>query len=113
MGQVNIVRVGQPFVNEGGSFTLSTGILADDPVVMTTSAAMVNGGIHSFVQAAALEMKNGQRINAVSLGLVEDSVEKYADYFPGHNPVSMSKAANAYLKSLMGKMNGQIIRTYS
>jgi NADP-dependent 3-hydroxy acid dehydrogenase YdfG len=77
MGQVNLVRIGQNYLNPGGSFTLSTGILADYPVVMTASAAMVNGGIHSFVKAAALELKNEHRINAVSSGLVEDAVEKY------------------------------------
>ena len=49
MGQVNLVRIGKDYLSEGGSITLSTGILADDPVVKTASAAMVNGGIHSFV----------------------------------------------------------------
>ena len=57
MGQVNLVRIGQNYLNPNGSITLSTGILADDPVVKTTSAAMVNGGIHSFVMAVALEME--------------------------------------------------------
>ncbi|RMF45331.1 MAG: short chain dehydrogenase [Deltaproteobacteria bacterium] len=112
MGQVNLVRIGQKYLSHGGSFTLTTGILADDPVDMTTSAAMVNGAIHSFVRAAALELKNGLRINAVSSGLVEDAVEKYADYFPGHNPVPMSKVCNGYVKSIEGKGTGQIIRIY-
>lgn len=112
MGQVNLVRIGKDFLNPGGSFTLSTGILADDPVPMTTSAAMVNGAIHSFVQAAGLEMKNGLRINAVSSGLVDASAEKYRDYFPGHNPVPMWKTVNAYVKSVAGKGNGQVIRIY-
>ena len=112
MGQVNLVRIGMDYVRPGGSFTLSTGILADEPVLNTTSAAMVNGGLHSFAQAAALEMTEGRRINVVSLGLVEDSVEKYADYFPGHNPIPMWKAANAYLKCVEGKDNGRIIRYY-
>ena len=112
MGQVNLVRIGQSFVRAGGSFTLSTGILADDPVVLTASAAMVNGGIHSFVKAASLEMKDGHRLNVVSLGLVEDSLERYAAYFPGHNPIPMNKVVNAYLKSVMGKATGQIYRVY-
>lgn len=113
MGQVNLVRVGQDFLNPGGSITLSTGILADDPVVKTASAAMVNGGIHSFVQAAALEIENGIRLNVVSLGMVIDAYEKYKDYFPGHNPVSMGKAVNAYVRSVMGKGNGEVIRVYN
>ena len=112
MGQVNLVRIGKNYLSQGGSITLSTGILADDPVVKTTSAAMVNGGIHSFVQAVALEIENGIRVNAVSLGMVEDAYEKYKDYFPGHNPVSMVKAVNAYTRSVKGKDNGNIIRVY-
>ncbi|MFC1829339.1 short chain dehydrogenase, partial [Thermodesulfobacteriota bacterium] len=112
MGQVNLVRIGQHYLNAGGSFTLTTGILADHPVVMTTSAAMVNGGIHSFVKAASLELKNELRINAVSSGLVEDAVEKYEDYFPGHNPIPMTKVINGYVRSVEGKGTGEIIRMY-
>ena len=112
MGQVNLVRIGQHHLNRNGSITLSTGILADDPVVKTTSAAMVNGGIHSFVQAAALELPTGVRLNVVSLGMVEDAYEKYKSYFPGHNPVPMNKVLNAYVRSIDGKTNGAIIRHY-
>jgi len=112
MGQINLVRIGQNYLNENGSITLTTGILADDPVVMTAGAAMVNGGIHSFVKAAALEMKNGIRVNVIASGLVEDAVEKYQHYFPGHNPIPMPKVVNGYIRSLEGKGNGEIIRIY-
>lgn len=112
MGQVNLVRLGVDYLNEGGSFTLTTGILADDPVMMTTSAAMVNGAIHSFVKAAALELSRGQRINVVSPGLVEGSVDKYADYFPGHNPIPWAKVINGFVRSIEGKNTGEIIRIY-
>jgi len=77
MGQVNVVRIGRKFMSKGGSITLSTGILADDPVPMTASAAMVNGALHSFVKAVDLEIENGIRVNAVSLGVVQDAYEKY------------------------------------
>ncbi len=112
MGQVNLVRIGQKYLNNKGSITLSTGILADDPVVKTTSAAMVNGAIHSFVKAVDLEIENEIRVNAVCLGLVEDAYEKYKDYFPGHNPISMKKAVSAYAKSVEGKGRGEIIKIY-
>ena len=112
MGQVNLVRIGQNYLNPNGSITLSTGILADDPVVKTTSASMVNGGIHSFVKAVALEIENGIRVNVISSGMVEDSYEKYKDYFPGHNPIPMKKVINGYVRSINGKGNGEIIRIY-
>lgn len=112
MGQVNVVRIGRKYLNPGGSITLSTGILADDPVEMTTSASMVNGAIHSFVKAVDLEIGNQVRVNVVSLGLVEDAYEKYKDYFPGHIPISMNQSVQAYVKSVEGKGRGQIIRVY-
>lgn len=112
MGQVNLVRIGMDYLNDGGSFTLTTGILADHPVFMTTSPAMVNGGIHSFVKAASLELKNNIRINVVSSGLVEDAVDKYEAYFPGDNPIPMKKVINGYVKSVLGRGTGQIIRMY-
>lgn len=112
MGQVNMVRIGQKYLNAGGSFTLSTGILADHPVDMTTSAAMVNGAIHSFVKAVSLELKDKMRINVVSSGLVEDAVDKYETYFPGHNPIPMNKVVNGYVRSIEGKGTGEIIRMY-
>ena len=112
MGQVNVVRIGRKKLKRNGSITLSTGILADHPVRMTASAAMVNGGIHSFVKAVALELDRGLRINVVSSGLVEDSVEKYQDYFPGHNAIPMKKVVNAYVKSVEGAGTGEIIRIY-
>lgn len=110
MGQVNTVRIGKEYLNDNGSITLSTGILADDPVDMTTSAAMVNGAIHSFVKAVALELENGIRINAVSSDLVEDAYEKYKDYFPGNTPVPMSKIVDGYVKCIEGKITGRILR---
>ena len=112
MGQVNLVRIGQRYLNAEGSFTLTTGILADHPVMLTTSAAMVNGAIHSFVKAACLELKNGHRINVVSSGLVEDAVAKYEAYFAGHYPIPMQKVVNGYVKSVEGKGTGEIIRMY-
>ncbi len=112
MGQVNVARIGSKYINPKGSITLSTGILADEPVEKTTSAAMVNGAIHSFVKAVDLEIENEIRVNAVSLGMVEDAYKKYKDYFPGHNPVPMEKAINAYKKSVEGKGRGLIIRNY-
>jgi NAD(P)-dependent dehydrogenase (short-subunit alcohol dehydrogenase family) len=113
MGQVNLVRLGLNYLNPNGSFTLTTGILGDQPVDMTAAAAMVNGGINSFIRAVALELEGGRRINVVSSDLVEDSAEKYAPWFPGHNPVPMQKVVNAYIRSVEGKINGEVVRVFA
>lgn len=112
MGQVNITRIGLNYLNPKGSITLTSGILAEHPVVMTASAAMVNGAIHGFVRATSLEIQNGCRINVIASSLVEDSAEKYKEYFPGNKIIPMSKVIAGYLKCINGTVNGEIIRIY-
>lgn len=113
MGQVNTARIGHRYLNKGGSITLTTGILAEYPVPMTASAAMVNGAIHSFVKAVALELEGKVRINAVAAGMVQDTYETYSKYFPGQRPVPMQKVRFAYERSILETDNGTIIRIYN
>lgn len=112
MGQVNLVRIGRAYLNKGGSITLTTGILADDPVKGATNSAMANGAIHGFVLAVSQEHLSEFRLNAVSPGLVEDSAERLGDAFPGHTPISMDKLASGYVRSVEGMRTGEIIRIY-
>lgn len=110
MGQVNLVLIGREYVSEAGSFTLTTGVLDTEPIRKGTSASMVNGAINAFVQAAAIEMPRGQRINVVSPGVIEEAMEAYATYFRGFEPVPAARAALAYAKSVEGAQTGQVYR---
>lgn len=112
MGQVNLVRIGQNCVNDNGSFTLTTGILADDPIVGSAAVSLVNGGVNSFALATAQELPRGLRVNVVCPTVVEDSAEMYADYFSGFEPASMDRVVNGYVRSVEGKITGRIIRIY-
>lgn len=112
MGQVNLVRIGQKYLNDNGSFTLTTGILADDPIKGSAPLSLVNGAIHSFALAAAQELARGIRINVVCPTVVEDSAEKYADFFAGFDPAPMSRVVNGYIRSVEGLITGRIIRIY-
>lgn len=111
-GQVNLVLIGQNYINDGGSFTLTTGIMMDDPILRGSSAAMANGAIAAFVKSAAIELKRNIRINTVSPNVMEESLHKYGEFFKGFNPVSASKVANAYVKSVEGAQTGQIYTVY-
>lgn len=110
MGQVNLVLIGREFVSDGGSFTLTTGVLDHDPIRMGTSASMVNGAVNAFVLAAAIEMPRGLRINAVSPGVIQEAMEGYAPFFRGFEPVPAARAALAYAKSVEGARTGQVYR---
>lgn len=110
MGQVNLVLVGREYITDGGSFTLTTGVLDSDPIRLGTSASMVNGAVNSFVVAAAIEMPRGLRINVVSPGVIDEAMPDYAPFFRGFEPVPAARAALAYAKSVEGAQTGQIYR---
>jgi NAD(P)-dependent dehydrogenase (short-subunit alcohol dehydrogenase family) len=109
MGQVNLVLLGMAHVADGGSFTLTSGILSRDPIRQGSNAAATDGALDAFVIGAAIEMPRGIRINAVSPGLLADAAQKYDGFFPGHKPVSNERIGFAFAKSVEGAVNGQII----
>jgi NAD(P)-dependent dehydrogenase (short-subunit alcohol dehydrogenase family) len=106
MGQVNLVLIGQHYINPKGSFTLTSGSLAEDPIVLGANLSTLNGAINGFVRSAAIELDNGIRINAVAPTVVEES-PVYFPFFPGQIPVSMKRVTNAYVKSVLGAQTGQ------
>jgi NAD(P)-dependent dehydrogenase (short-subunit alcohol dehydrogenase family) len=112
MGQVNLVRIGQNYVNDGASFTLTTGILAEEPVVGSSALALVNGAVNSFAIAAALELPRGLRVNVVCPTVVEDSAEAYGDIFAGFDPAPMDRVVNAYIRCIMGQFTGRVVCVY-
>ncbi|MFN0193074.1 MAG: SDR family oxidoreductase [Aestuariivirga sp.] len=69
MGQINLVLIGLPYVNDGGSFTLTSGVLDRDVIRRGSNSAAVNGALDAFAKSAAIEMPRGIRINVVSRGL--------------------------------------------
>jgi NAD(P)-dependent dehydrogenase (short-subunit alcohol dehydrogenase family) len=107
MGQVNLVLLGREQINDGGSFTLTSGVLSHDPIRYGACASLVNGAIDAFVRAAAIELPRGVRINSVSPGLLDESAAALGDFFPGHETVPGSRVARAYVKSVEGRLTGQ------
>ncbi len=113
MGQINLVLYGQKFINPRGSFTLTTGILSEDPIKNGSNLTTINAAVNGFVLAAAGELiGRSVRINAVSPGLLEDSADELGEYFPGHTPVAADVVMDAYRKSVLGMGTGQIIKVY-
>lgn len=82
MGQINIVRTALPYISDGGSFTLISGILTDEPILGGTIGTVVNGGVEGFVKAASHELPRGIRINCISPNVLTESVAYHA-IFPG------------------------------
>jgi NAD(P)-dependent dehydrogenase (short-subunit alcohol dehydrogenase family) len=107
MGQVNLVRAGLSHINDNGSFTLTSGVLSQQPMPGSSSISMVNAGIEGFVRAAALEMPRGIRINAVSPPWVKETLEALGmDTSIG---MPAERVAQAYRSSVSGSRSGIII----
>lgn len=112
-GQINLVLIGQRYLADNGSFTLTSGIFADEAWPGVTGGAVINGGLHSFVLSAAIELSRGLRINAVSPTMVADSTEDFSHLFPGMKPVPMDRLIRAYVDCVEGSGTGGIIKAYA
>ena len=109
MGQVNLVLAGLDVISDGGSFTLTSGVLDRDPIRMGSNAATANGALAGFVKSAAVEMPRGSRINVVSPGMLDVSAPRYGAWFHGHKPVSSHNVGLAYSKCVEGAQTGQVV----
>ncbi|HEX2187648.1 MAG TPA: short chain dehydrogenase [Longimicrobiaceae bacterium] len=105
-GQVNLVRLGIPHVREGGSFTLTSGVLASEPTPGSAAISVVNAGVEAFARAAALELPGRRRVNVVSPPWVSETLESMGRDGSGGLPAS--SVARAYVHSLTGTENGVV-----
>jgi NAD(P)-dependent dehydrogenase (short-subunit alcohol dehydrogenase family) len=107
MGQVNVIRYGFDVVNDGGSITVTSGILARKPQPGSAAISLVNSGLEGFVRAAALEAPRGIRVNVVSPPWASETLAAMgADPAAG---MPSAKIARAYLASVTGKQTGAVI----
>lgn len=111
-GQINLVLLGINSLNDNGSFTLTTGIMMEDPIVQGASAAMANGAVTAFAKSAAIEMPRGLRINTVSPNVLEESWDRLEPFFQGFNPVPAERVARAFEKSVFGAQTGESYKVY-
>ncbi len=108
MGQVNLVRYGVDQVNDRGSFTLTTGILFEQPSPGSGVLALVNGGLIGFVRAAALELPRGIRINDCCPGWVSETLKAMGMDPKGGTPADV--VARDYVASIEGTFTGRSLR---
>ena len=108
MGQVNVVRIGARYVVKGGSITITSGVLAQEPIPGAAAISLVNAGLEGFARAAALELRGaGIRVNVVSPPWVSETlVALNMDPSPG---LPADQVAKAYAQGVEGGAAGQII----
>lgn len=68
---------------------------------------MVNAGLEGFVRAAALEMPEGMRINAVSPVFVRETMEMLG--MDSTRGMPSEKVALAYKEAVESQRNGEVL----
>ena len=110
LGQVRLALTGQHYLNEGGSITLISGIVAHEPIAQGVNATTVNAALEGFVRAAACELPRGIRINLISPTVLTESVDTYDGFFPGFESVPAATVAQAYRRSVEGVQTGRVYK---
>lgn len=110
LGQIRLALKGQHFLNDGGSITLISGIIADVPIAQGVNATTVNAALAGFVKAAACELPRGIRINLVSPTMLTESEAAYGPFFPGFESVPATRVALAFRRSVEGVQSGQVFK---
>ena len=110
LGQIRLALTGQHYLNDGGSITLISGIVAHEPIAQGVNATTVNAGLEGFVRAAACELPRGIRINLISPTELTESAAAYDGFFPGFASVPAASVAQAYRRSVEGIQNGRIYK---
>jgi NAD(P)-dependent dehydrogenase (short-subunit alcohol dehydrogenase family) len=108
LAQLEVVRQALSRVRDGGSVTLTTGVLAREPIATGAAAAAANGALEAFVPTAAAEAPRGVRVNAVSPNVLENSPH-YHPTFVGQRPVTDAEVGRAYVLAVEGIVNGRVI----
>ena len=107
LAQIDIVQLGTPYVTDGGSFTLTTGVLGREPIVTGAASSVANGALDAFTMAAAIELPRGIRINTVSPTVLLEATSHHGA-FPGFTQVSAAAVGQAYVKAVEGAHTGKV-----
>jgi len=112
LGQVQLALIGQHHLSDGGSITLTSGILGDEPVRNGANASTVNAALEGFARAAAIELPRGLRINVINPTVLTESIEQYDPLFRGFEPADAARVAQAYVRSVEGAQTGRVYRVW-
>lgn len=104
MGQVNLARAAIQHLRDGGSITLTGGVLAHVAMPGAAAISMVNAGLEGFVMGAAVELPRGLRINLVSPPWITETLR--ALKMDPSGGMTAARCAEAYVAAVEGHHQG-------
>jgi NAD(P)-dependent dehydrogenase (short-subunit alcohol dehydrogenase family) len=108
MGQVNVIRAGAQYILPGGSITITSGTLAQEPTPGSAVISLVNARLEGFGRAAALELQSAKvRVNVISPPWMRETL--VALNMDPSSGMPADEVVKAYALTIEGGATGKII----
>jgi NAD(P)-dependent dehydrogenase (short-subunit alcohol dehydrogenase family) len=106
LGQVRLLKDGEVFVRNNGSFVFTSGFLSHYPNPASIATGPLNATIDTFVNNTAPLLPRGIRLNVVSPApIVEPGQER-------KGLVTAAETAKLYVEAVEGDMSGKVLRAW-
>ena len=106
LGQIRLLKLGDRFVRDNGSFVFTSGFLSQYPNPASIATGPLNAAVNTFVKNSASLLTRGIRINVVSPApIVEPGQE-------GKGLVTAAETAKLYVEAVEGDSTGQVFRAW-
>jgi NAD(P)-dependent dehydrogenase (short-subunit alcohol dehydrogenase family) len=106
LGQVRLLKCGEPFVRDNGSFVFTSGFLSQYPNPASIATGPLNATIDTFVSNAAPLLPRGIRINVVSPAPIVEQGQERKGLETG------AETAKLYVNAVEGDMTGKVLRAW-
>ena len=106
LGQIRLLKCGEGFVHDNGSFVFTSGFLSHYPNPASIATGPLNAAVDTFVKNTAPLLPRDIRINVVSPApIVEPGQE-------GKGLVTAEETAKLYVEAVEGNFTGQVLRAW-
>ena len=106
LGQIRLLKLGEQFVRDNGSFALTSGFLSHYPNPASAGTGPLNAAVDTFVKTTAPLLVRGIRLNVVSPAPVVEPDRA------GKGLITAAEAAKYYVEAVEGSETGRILRAW-
>jgi NAD(P)-dependent dehydrogenase (short-subunit alcohol dehydrogenase family) len=106
LGQVRLLRIGESYVRDNGSFVFTSGFLSHYPNPASIATGPLNATVDTFVSNVAPLLPRGIRLNVVSPAPVVESSQERTGL------VTAVGTAKYYVEAIEGDMTGKVLRAW-
>ena len=107
LGQIRLLKLGESFVRDNGSFVFTSGFLSQYPNPASIATGPLNAAVNTFVKNTASLLTRGIRINVVSPAPIVESGQE------GKGLVTAAETAKLYVETVEGDFTGRVLRAWA